>query len=85
MEPLSQPCPTCATHLVLRDFEDQCPGLVVGDAGCVEEVAGGSKVNHAVVIRGEGQWQRREGDGGAVGQGVEFTLGGGREVEKGCK
>lgn len=61
MEPLpgvqGQPCPTRATHHGLCDFKDQSPSLVVGNAGCVEEVAGGSKVNHAFVTRGEGQWQ----------------------------
>lgn len=86
MEPTAQgrrvsPIPATAHHGV-RDLKDQCPGTVVGKAGSVEEVAGGSKVNHAFVIRGEAQRQWRERDSGAVGQGEELALGGARGVKQ---
>ena len=86
-EAQGQPRPTSTAHHGVCDLEDQRPGCVVGKAGGVEEVAGGPEVNHAVVIWGQGQRQRREGGGGAVGQGEEFALGGGKEVKqesRGC-
>lgn len=67
-------------HHVICDGEVQVSGLMINQAGCVEDIIRDGKVDHSVLLLRKTHDRSKEGDWGIVITAKNFTL----EREMGC-